>query len=61
MINKKKKIIFYILDFIMLMLSYMLCDYITYKLNLIIGIIIGLIFYLLSSIFLYKIFKIEIK
>ena len=49
------KIIFYILDFIFLMLSYILCDYITDKINLVIGILISLpsyitIFYILRKI-----------
>jgi len=34
------RIIFYILDFIFLMLSYILCDYITDKINKITGILI---------------------
>ena len=51
----KNKIIFYILDFIILILSYILCDYLTNKINLVIGILISLssyitIFYILRKI-----------
>lgn len=57
--KKSKKIIFHILDFIFLILSYMLCDYITIKINLITGIIIALPLYMISVFMLYKILKIK--
>lgn len=57
--KKSKKIIFHILDFIFLILSYMLCDYITIKINLITGIIIALPLYMISVFLLYKILKIK--
>lgn len=53
----KEKVLYYILDFIFLMLSYLLCDFISSKSNIFIGICVGLIsylivFYLLSKIFI---------
>ena len=57
---KYKKIIFHILDFIFLISSYMLCDYLTIKINLPISILISLTIYTIISIILHKIFKIEI-
>ena len=57
--KKSKKIIFHILDFIFLILSYMLCDYITIKVNLITGIIIALPLYMISVFILSKILKIK--
>lgn len=57
--KKSKKIIFHILDFIFLILSYILCDYITIKINLITGIIIALPLYMISVFMLYKILKIK--
>lgn len=56
---KKNKIIFHILDFIFLMVSYMLCDYIADKTNLFIGIIVCLISYAIIVLILCKIFKME--
>ena len=56
--NKNNKIIYHILDCIFLMLSYALCDYITSKINLAVGIIIALVIYMLISFILYKILKI---
>ena len=53
------KIIFYILDFIFLMLSYILCDYITDKINLVIGILIGLSSYIIIFYILRKILNIK--
>lgn len=55
--GKKKKIIFKVLDFIFLICSYMLCDYIASKINLVTGIIVALIIYVIISFLLYKIFK----
>lgn len=57
--TKKNKIIFHILDFIFLMASYMLCDYIADKTNLFIGIIVGLISYIIIVLILCKTFKID--
>ena len=57
--NKRNKIIYYILDFIFLMLSYMLCDYLTDKINLLIGIIIALPTYMIIVFILQKILKIK--
>lgn len=57
--NKRNKIIYYILDFIFLMLSYMLCDYLTNKINLITGIIIALPSYMIIIFILQKILKIK--
>ena len=56
---KKKKVIFYILDFIVLILSYILCDYLTLQFNITIGIIIGLFSYMGISLLLRKAFKIK--
>lgn len=53
------KIIFYILDFIFLMLSYILCDYITDKINLVIGILIGLSSYMIIFYILRKVLNIK--
>ena len=55
----KNKIIFYILEIIFLMLSYMLCDYLTNKINLLIGIIIALPSYMIIIFILRKILKIK--
>ena len=55
----KFKIIFYILDFIILILSYILCDYLTEKINLITGIIISLSLYTIVIFILRKILKIK--
>ncbi len=52
-----KKILYYLIDFIFLMLSYMLCDYLTEKFNLFIGIIVGLIAYFIVVVILNIIFK----
>lgn len=57
--NKTNKIIYYILDFIFLMLSYMLCDYLTDKINLLTGIIIALPTYMIIVFILQKILKIK--
>lgn len=57
--NKTNKIIYYILDFIFLMLSYMLCDYLTNKINIITGIIIALPSYMIIVYILQKILKIK--
>ena len=57
--NKRNKIIYYILDFIFLMLSYMLCDYLTNKINLLTGIIIALPTYMIIIFILQKILKIK--
>lgn len=57
--NKTNKIIYYILDFIFLMLSYMLCDYLTEKINLITGIIIALPSYMIIVYILQKILKVK--
>ena len=57
--NKTNKIIYYILDFIFLMLSYMLCDYLTEKINLITGIIIALPSYMIIVYILQKFLKIK--
>lgn len=57
--NKRNKIIYYILDFIFLMLSYVLCDYLTDKINLLIGIIIALPTYMIIVFILQKILKIK--
>lgn len=57
--NKRNKIIYYILDFIFLMLSYMLCDYLTDKINLLTGIIIALPTYMIIVFILQKILKIK--
>ena len=57
--NKRNKIIYYILDFIFLILSYMLCDYLTDKINLLIGIIIALPTYMIIVFILQKILKIK--
>lgn len=54
-----KKIIYYILDFIFLILSYILCDYLTEKINLITGIIISLSLYTIVIFILRKILKIK--
>ena len=40
--GKKKKIIFEVLDFIFLICSYMLCDYIASKINLVTGMFVHL-------------------
>lgn len=56
---KKKKIIFYILDFLFLMASYMLCDFIAEKTNLLLGITVGLISYIVIIFILCKISKIH--
>lgn len=56
---KTNKIIYHILDFIFLMLSYILCDYINTKTNIILGIIIGLTSYALSDFILKKALKIK--
>ena len=53
------KIIFYILDFIFLMLSYILCDYLTDKINLVIGILIGLSSYMIIFYILRKVLNIK--
>ena len=55
----KNKIIFYILEIIFLMLSYMLCDYLTNKINLLIGIIIALPSYMIIIFIIRKILKIK--
>ena len=55
----KNKIIYYILDFIFLMLSYMLCDYLTDKINLLIGIIIALPTYMIIVFIIRKILKVK--
>ena len=57
--NKTNKIIYYILDFIFLMLSYMLCDYLTNKINLITGIIIALPSYMVIVYILQKNLKVK--
>ena len=57
--NKRNKIIYYILDFIFLMLSYMLCDYLTDKINLLTGIIIALPTYMIIIFIVRKILKIK--
>ena len=54
-----RKILFHILDIIFLFASYVLCDYLARKINLTLGIIIGLITYMIITILLHKIFKIE--
>ena len=54
-----KKFVYYILDFVFLILSYYLCDLLTEKFNLFIGIIIGLTFYIVIYYLLGKIFKID--
>jgi len=53
------RIIFYILDFIFLMLSYILCDYITDKINLVTGILIGLSSYMIIFYILRKVLNIK--
>ena len=55
----KNKIIYHILDFIFLILSYMLCDYLTNRINLITGIIIALPAYMIIVFILHKILKIK--
>lgn len=60
MSDKKRKIIFNILDFIFLMVSYMLCDLLAEKYNLIIGIIVGLIGYMAITLVLSKLLKIKL-
>jgi len=55
----KNKIIYYILDFIFLILSYMLCDYLTNKINLLIGIIIALPTYMIIIFILRKFLKVK--
>lgn len=57
---KVKKIIYHILDLIFLSLSYLLCDYLNKKINLAVGLIIGLISYMIIDYLLRKILKIEI-
>ena len=57
--NKTNKIIYYILDFIFLMLSYMLCDYLTNKINLITVIIIALPSYMVIVYILQKNLKVK--
>lgn len=54
---KKKKVIFYIFDFVALMLSYVLCDYVSDKLNLIMVLMVGFVFYAIIYYFLCKLFK----
>jgi len=56
---KVKKIIYHILDFIFLMLSYLLCDFLNKKINLVIGIIVGLTSYMIINYLLRKILKIK--
>lgn len=56
---KLKKITYHILDLIFLSLSYLLCDYINEKLNLVVGLIIGLISYMIINYLLRKILKID--
>ena len=56
---KVKKIIYHILDFIFLMLSYLLCDYLNEKINIAIGIIVGLTSYMITNYLLRKILKIK--
>lgn len=55
----KFKIIFYILDFIFLILSYILCDYLTNKINLVTGILISLSSYIIIFYILRKILNIK--
>lgn len=55
----KNKIIFHILDFIFLIISYMLCDYLTTKFNLLIGIIICLPTYMIIIFSLQKFLKVK--
>lgn len=59
MTNKTRKIIFHILDFIFLILSYTLCDYLASKINLVIGIIISLPIYMIIVFILKKILKVK--
>ena len=59
MSDKSKRVFLNILDFIFLMLSYMLCDFVSDKINLVTGIVIGLVFYMIISYGLHKIFKIK--
>lgn len=60
MSDKKRKTIFNILDFIFLMVSYMLCDLLAEKYNLVIGIIVGLIGYMAITLVLSKLLKIKL-
>lgn len=55
--SKLKKIIYYFLEFIFLMLSYMLCDYLWDRYNLFVGIVVGLLGYFVVMIILNIIFK----
>ena len=55
----KFKIIFYILDFIFLILSYILCNYLTNKINLVTGILISLSSYIIIYYILRKILNIK--
>ena len=56
---KIKTIIYHILDTIFLILSYLLCDYLNEKINLLLGLIVGIISYMIINYLLKKILKIK--
>ena len=57
--NRINRILFHIIDFIFLILSYVLCDYLVLKYDATLGIILGLIFYMTVTVILHKIFKVD--
>jgi len=53
------KVMYYILDFIFLIFSYMLCDFLTEKFCLLIGVVIALPTYIIIVSIINKILKIK--